>query len=60
MNNSIKSGTTIGIKNENDEIIATFEAKEDFRTLIFSSKDLSSGTYYLYQNEEKTDFSATV
>ena len=60
MNSSIKSGTTIDIKNESDEIIATFEAKEDFKTLIFSSKDLSNGTYYLYQNDEKTDFSATL
>ena len=60
MNSSIKSGTNISTKNESDEIIATFEAKEDFKTLIFSSKDLSSGTYYLYQNEEKTDFSATL
>ncbi len=60
MNSSIKSGTSISIKNENDEIVATFEAKEDFKTLIFSSEDLASGTYYLYQNEEKTDFSATL
>ena len=60
MNSSIKSGTNISIKNENDEIVATFEAKEDFKTFIFSSKDLLNGTYYLYQNEEKTNYSATV
>ena len=60
MSSSIKSGSNISIKNESGEVVANFEAKEDFRTLIFSSENLSSGTYYLYQNEEKTNYSETI
>ena len=59
LNNSIASGSQITIKNDSGEII-TFEAKEDFKTLIISNDKVTSGTYYLYKNGEKTSFTATV
>ena len=60
LSNKISNGTEISLKNEGGEEIISFEAKEEFRTLIVSNSKLSSGTYYLYQNGEKTVFSAEV
>lgn len=60
LNEKISQGTKVSIKKENEKEIVSFEAKEDFRTLIISNSLLTSGTYYLYQNGEKTSFSATV
>lgn len=60
LNNRIAEGTKITLKNETDEEIISFEAKEDFRTLIISNSKILSGTYYLYQNEEKTSDTAKV
>lgn len=60
LNEKISEGTEITLKNENDEEIITFEAKGDFKTLIISNSSISSGTYYLYQNGEKTDYTAEV
>lgn len=59
LNTAITSGTKVTIKNNNEEII-TFEAKENFKTLIISNDKVVSGTYYLYKNGEKTSFTATV
>lgn len=58
LNTRITEGTKITLKNENNEEIISFEAKEDFRTLIISTPKLTNGTYYLYQNEEKTNYTA--
>lgn len=60
LNSKIFNGTKISLKNELDEEIISFEAKEDFRTLIISNSKLTSGTYYLYENGEKTDYIAEV
>ena len=59
LNTAITSGTKVTIKNNNEEII-TFEAKENFKTLIISNDKVVSGTYYLYKDGEKTSFTATV
>ncbi|MBO5476873.1 MAG: carbohydrate-binding domain-containing protein [Clostridia bacterium] len=59
LNTAIESGTQVTVKNDSEEVI-TFEAKENFKTLIVSNSKVTSGTYYLYQNGEKTSFTATV
>lgn len=60
LNSKISEGTLISLTNENDEEIMSFEAKEEFKTLIISNSKIKTGTYYLYQNGEKTDFIETV
>ncbi|WP_305133109.1 carbohydrate-binding domain-containing protein [Thomasclavelia cocleata] len=60
LNTKISNGTKVSLKNELDEEIISFEAKEDFRTLIISNSKLTSGTYYLYKDGEKTDYTAEV
>lgn len=60
LNSKITSGSNISLQDNNGNEIATFEAKEDFRTLIISNTDLSNNTYYLYINGEKTEYSKTV
>jgi len=60
LSNNISKGTKISIKNEVDEELLAFEAKEDFRTLIISNEKIVKGTYYLYKNGEKTNFSAAI
>ncbi len=57
------NGGVINIECQDDGInaggeIISFEAKEEFKTLIISNSKLTSGTYYLYQNEEKTNYTA--
>lgn len=46
----ISKGTLVTLINSKDEVIVSFEAKEDFKTLIISSPELNNGTYYLYKN----------
>lgn len=58
LNNRIAEGTKLTLKNESNEEIISFEAKEDFRTLIISNSKLLNGTYYLYQNGERTSYTA--
>lgn len=60
LNTKIANRTKVSLKNELDEEIISFEAKEDFRTLIISNSKLASGTYYLYENGEKTNYTAQV
>lgn len=60
LNTKISNGTKVSLKNELDEEIISFEAKEDFRTLIISDSKLTSGTYYLYKDEGKTDYTAEI
>lgn len=54
----ISKGSKLTLKNEIGEEIISFEAKEDFKTLIISNSKLTSGTYYLYKDGEKTDYIA--
>lgn len=53
LNEKVEEGSNISIKDENEEEIISFEANEDFKTLIVSNSEIGSGTYYLYQNGEK-------
>ena len=50
----------MSLKDDNQNVVASFEAKEDFKTLIVSKSSLTNGTYHLYINDEKTDYSYTL
>ena len=58
LNSKISKRTEISLRNETGEEIISFEAKEDFKTLIISNSKLTNGTYYLYENGEKTEYTA--
>ena len=46
----VNSGSKIEVKNANGDIITSFEAKEDFKTLIVSNEKVTGETLYLYVN----------
>ena len=60
LNSKITTGSNISLKDGGENEIISFEAKEDFKTLIISNSDLTSGTYYLYINGEKTEYNKSV
>lgn len=60
LSDTISEGSKISIMNDNEEEIISFEAKEQFKTLIISNEKITSGTYYLYKDGEKTDYTAQV
>ncbi len=49
----VNSGSKIEVKNTSGETIVSFEAREDFKTLIISNEKVTDETYYLYVNGEK-------
>ena len=49
LNETIKASELITLINEDDKVVVSFKATENFKTLIISSKDLKNGNYYLYQ-----------
>ena len=49
----VSSGSTVEIKNASGDTIVSFEAKEDFKTLIVSNEKVTDETLYLYVNGEK-------
>ncbi len=49
----ISSGSSIEVKDASGNTAVSFEAKEDFKTLIISNEKVSDGTYYLYVNGER-------
>ena len=49
----VSSGSKIEVKNTSGETVESFEAKEDFKTLIVSNSKITDGTYNLYVNGEK-------
>jgi len=53
VNTKISSGSTIEVKNSNGDTIVSFEAKEDFKTLIVSNEKVTDEILYLYVNGEK-------
>lgn len=60
LTNKVDKGNKISVISENEEEIISFEAKEQFKTLIISNNKVSSGTYYLYINGEKTNYTLEV
>ena len=54
LSNKVNSGSTVEVKNENGDVIASFEAKDSFKTLIVSNEKISDeSTLSLYFNGEK-------
>ena len=53
LSTKVSSGSTIEVKNSNGDTIVSFEAKEDFKTLILSNEKVTDETLYLYVNREK-------
>lgn len=60
LNSKISTGSNVSLKDNSGNEVVNFEAKEDFKTLIISNSKLSSDTYYLYVNGEKTEYNQTV
>lgn len=56
----INEGSRIILKDSASEEVVSFTADENFKTLIVSNPSISKGTYYLYVNNEKTDYKCTV
>ena len=50
----IKEGELITLLDSNDNVITSFKATENFRTLIISSENLEDGLYSLYQGGNNT------
>ena len=53
LSTKVNSGSTVELKNENGDVIASFEANDSFKTLIISNEKVSDETLYLYVNGEK-------
>lgn len=53
LNSVVETDSQLNLKNENNEVIASFVANEDFKTLIISNGKIGEGKYYLYKGEEK-------
>ena len=60
LNSKIASGSNISLKDSSQNEVVSFEAKEDFKTIIISNTKLENDTYHLYVNGEKTEYSKTV
>ncbi len=59
-NSVITNGSKISLKDINENEVISFEAKEDFKTLIVSNSLLEDSTYYLYIDDEKTEYSKSI
>ena len=50
LSTKVSSGSTVEVKNANGDSVVSFEAKEDFKTLIISNAKVTDETLYLYVN----------
>ena len=55
LNSKISKNSKISLLDASGNDVVSFTANEDFKTLIISSPKLSSGTYYVYVDGEKTN-----
>ena len=46
---SVEAGQMFALKNADGEIVTAFSAANDFRTLVYSSSELTDGDYTLYE-----------
>ncbi|MBQ7140669.1 MAG: carbohydrate-binding domain-containing protein [Bacilli bacterium] len=60
LNSKINKNSKIILKDTKGNDIISFSADEDFKTLILSNTDLATGTYYLYINDDKTEYSRAI
>ena len=49
----VSSGSKVEVKSASGETVASFEAKEDFKTLIISNEKITDETYELYVDGER-------
>ena len=49
-NERINSGDLITLLDEKDNVVFSFKTDRTYSNLVYSSKDLKNGTYYLYKN----------
>lgn len=59
MREVVSNGSKIVLKNGSTDVMS-FTANENFKTIIFSNDKISSGTYDLYVDGEKTNYSYTI
>ena len=57
LDETISEGTTVSLVNSDGEEVISFDADQDFKTLIISDESLTNGTYYLYFDGEESDYS---
>ena len=60
LNSKISKGSTISLKDSKDNEIISFTADEDFKTLVISNSKISTGSYYIYVDGEKTEYSKAI
>ena len=60
LNSKISKESKISIKDSKNNEIISFTADEDFKTLVISNSKLSTGTYYIYVDGEKTEYSKVI
>lgn len=60
LNTKLNKNSNISLKDSKNNEIISFTADEAFKTLILSNNKLSTGTYYLYVNGEKTEYSKSI
>ena len=53
LSTKVSSGSTVEVKNANGDSVVSFEAKEDFKTLIVSNEKVADEALFLYVNGEK-------
>ena len=58
LNSQIKSGATITIKNQNDEVIVEFMTDRSMKTLVYSDAGLKDESYKIYADGEEISYSA--
>lgn len=60
LNSKISKDSNVSLKDSKNNEIISFTADEDFKTLVISNSELSTGTYYIYVDGEKTEYSKTI
>lgn len=60
LSDNISEGSKVIILKDDEDEVISFEAEQDFRTLIVSNEKVTSGTYYLYIDGEKTEYKVEV
>ena len=50
LSTTITSGSLVEVKDSNGNVIASFEAKDSFRTIIISNENVTGETLYVYAN----------
>ena len=60
LNSKKSKNSYIILKDSKDNEIISFTADEAFKTLVISNSKLSTGTYYIYVDGEKTEYSKAI